>query len=369
MKKLTPKSANHMNETKIVCPQCGAEFAIPEHEHISIGIAIGKDSGLRTIHPAVVGQSPVPTNKTNAQMKVEAKLEALKQAGVDVSNLFAMKGTSGQEMIVRLQNGAINPVEDDDPIFSAIFRRGTVPNRRLFRRWVMSQVFHMMAYKGYGGEGFTAALKRKGYEYQWKMVVEEMRVQAKLSIRDHENFEERNHWFDTRVVCAMAEDYMTMLRDHIKDLPRKKCKGTPYIRIGHINVFEADIHKKIYEPLQHNIIRMATAKNPTNLVLGVLEFYDRIKKLWMNYSMPMSPVFIDAYKGAGAYFTMKNLILFHGCRMVNGCVKLDEAKSIKKLNEKAALYKVEGWRLFGVLKKLLADNNVNIYTKMAEWRK
>ena len=91
MKKLTPKSVNPVNETKIVCPQCGAEFAIPEHEHISIGIAIGKDSGLGTICPTVVGQSPEPISKPKSQMKAEAKLAALKDAGVDVSNLFAMR--------------------------------------------------------------------------------------------------------------------------------------------------------------------------------------------------------------------------------------------------------------------------------------
>lgn len=359
-----------MNETKIVCPQCGAEFAIPEHEHISIGIAIGKDSGLGTISPEVVGQSSVSSHKSHSQMKAEAKLEALKKAGVDVSNLFAMKGASGEEMIGRLQNGVINPVNEDDFIFNAIRNNGTVPNRRLFRRWVMSQVFHMMAYKGYGAiHGFTAALKNKGYEYQWKMVAEEMRVQAKLSIHDQENFNERNRWFNTRVVCAMAEDYIAQLRKHIEKLPQKKCKKVPYVRIGRMNVFVADLHKKIYEPLQHNIIRMTTAKNPMELALSVVEFYDRIKKLWMMYTIAMSPAFIDAYKGAGAYFTMKNLILFHGCRFYNGRVKQGEKKSISTLNEKADKYRFEGWRLFGVLKKLLKDNNVDIYQKMAEWRK
>ena len=141
MKKSTPKSANTVNETKIVCPQCGAEFAIPEHEHLSIGIAIGKDSGLGIVCPAVVGQSSEPIAKPKSQMKAEAKLAALKDAGVDVANLFAMKGTTGEEMIVRLQNGAISPVDEADPIFNASKTRGTVPNRRLFRRWITLRYF------------------------------------------------------------------------------------------------------------------------------------------------------------------------------------------------------------------------------------
>ena len=37
------------NETQVVCPKCGAEFAIAEKTHVTIGIAIGKDAGLGTI--------------------------------------------------------------------------------------------------------------------------------------------------------------------------------------------------------------------------------------------------------------------------------------------------------------------------------
>lgn len=38
-----------MKETKVVCPKCGSEIAIPEHESFVAGIAIGKDSGLGTV--------------------------------------------------------------------------------------------------------------------------------------------------------------------------------------------------------------------------------------------------------------------------------------------------------------------------------
>lgn len=38
-----------MKETKVVCPKCGAEMAIPEHESFAVGVAIGKDSGLGTV--------------------------------------------------------------------------------------------------------------------------------------------------------------------------------------------------------------------------------------------------------------------------------------------------------------------------------
>ena len=77
---------------------------------------------------------------------------------------------------------------------------------------------------------------------------------------------------------------------------------------------------------------------------------------------------IDAYKGAGSYYTCKNLIMFHGC-----CVKFphgygntfyDRDKSIDILKSKLDAYKGEGWRMFAFMKKLISDNNYDFYKEM-----
>ncbi|MFK2337385.1 hypothetical protein ACIXNI_23440 [Bacteroides fragilis] len=80
---------------------------------------------------------------------------------------------------------------------------------------------------------------------------------------------------------------------------------------------------------------------------------------------------MDAYKGAGAFFTMQNLIRFHGCTAIDDSGRrLDKYQSLAFLSAKAEEYKNgEGWRLLAVLKKMLADNNINIKKKMAAWRK
>jgi hypothetical protein len=50
--------------------------------------------------------------------------------------------------------------------------------------------------------------------------------------------------------------------------------------------------------------------------------------------------------------------------------RLDKYQSLAFLSAKAEEYKNgEGWRLLAVLKKMLADNNINIKKKMAAWRK
>jgi hypothetical protein len=68
---------------------------------------------------------------------------------------------------------------------------------------------------------------------------------------------------------------------------------------------------------------------------------------------------------------MQNLIRFHGCTAVNDRRRrLDKYQSLAFLSAKAEEYKDgEGWRLLAVLKKMLADNDIDIRKKMAEWRK
>lgn len=57
---------------------------------------IGEDSDLGTVYPATVGHTtPAKLPKT-----AQERIEALRNVGVDVSNLFAMKGANGGEHIV-----------------------------------------------------------------------------------------------------------------------------------------------------------------------------------------------------------------------------------------------------------------------------
>lgn len=359
--------------TKIVCPTCGTEFAIPETTHVAVGIVVGADSGLGTIYPETTGATHAPVPSAQSQKKAAEKIEALRKAGVNVDNLFSMKGASGQEIIARMENGNLSVVPDNDPIFAAIMGRGTVPNRRLFRRWVMAQVFHMLNFKSYRGNntGFIAALENKGYKYQWKMVLEEMRVQAKLATEDPENFALRNRWFNDDRIMQMANDYMEQLAAHINKLKVRHCKGVPYVKLGGANVFTADIQTKVLNPIAKTMLKIGEADSPRKLYYAVRSFVSTIQHWWFTNDARMAQAFKDAYKGSGAYFTMKNLILFHDASFRNGCIKLGQKKSLTMLENKANEYAAsqEGWRLFGVMKKLIADSGINIEKKMAEWRK
>ena len=361
-------------ETKVVCPKCGAEMKIQENESLTIGISIGKDSGLGTVElPLASNEQSNSNNK--AEMKASKKIQAMKAAGINVSNLFSVANAEGVERIARIENGEMEFLSDDDPIMSAIFKNGSVPNRRLFRRWVMGQVFHMITQKEWRtGKpvGFLTALQCKGYRYSWEMLIEELRVQSKLEMSDYENFVQRNRWFNKSVAIGMANDYYAQLTKYINKckLHCKKCKENPYITLNGKHIFVDDLVKKVFNPVERGIQAINSAKNMFELHKEILVFYGFVKKLYSPYNLTISQAFKDAYKGAGGYYTMRNLIMFHGCRMRSEKGNfLVTSSSLRELDKLAEEYKNgEGWRMFGAMKKLIADNGIDIEAKMNEWR-
>ena len=338
-------------ETNVTCPECGAELAIKGNE----------------ISGVTWNDAPARQSKTAME-----RIEALRSVGVDVSNLFAMRGANGGECIVSNEDGKLAILNDGDPIFKSIAEQGTVRNRRLFRRWVMAQMFHMLSYTDYCSRkpvGVTEMIHRLGYEYQWKMLLGELHTQMKMEPRDLASFSERNRWFNVRVVEAMAQEYVEHLTKHVDALPVKKCKGVPYKRVGGENIFEQDLYNKLYGPLNRAAGRIRYAKNAAQLYNAVKTFDDL--RVRLPHETPQYKAWVDAYKGAGAFFTMQNLIRFHGCLVIDDKgTQLDKNRSLIYLSLQADRYKnSEGWRMLAMLKKMLDDNGIDVARKMKEWRK
>lgn len=359
---------NKKKETNVLCPKCGTKFATPDRERTAVTTIIGKDSGLGTVYlPVAENGEPARLPKT-----AQARIKALRDAGMDVSHLFAMQGANGDEYLASNKDGKLSILDDNDPIFDYIATQGTVPNRRLFRRWVMAQMFHMLAHTDFRQKepvGVTEMIHRLGYDYQWKMLKNELYAQKKMENRDAVNFTDRNRWFNTRVAVSMAEDYLKKLQKHVDSLQFRKCKGVPYKHISGCNIFVSEIPAKIYEPIRSVIIRIRQAKNATQLYNAVKKFDDiRIR---LPHETPQCKEWVDAYKGSGAFFTMQNLIRFHDCIAFDDEGKeLDKYRSLAFVSAKAEMYENgEGWRMLAVLKKMLNDNGIDIKKKMKEWRR
>lgn len=310
-----------------------------------------------SIKCAVCGTEYVATNNNSCECrtsKAQAKLNALKAAGVNVDNLFAMTSVGSAGIIARFEDGKLEAIADNDPIFNSILNGGTIPDSNLYRRWVMAQTFHMLA-----SGNWTQSLRYRGYEYSWKMMIDELRTQCKLSSKDRENFEMRKMWFNRDVALVMCADYFRKLVEYIDSLKTRKCQGESYKRIKGYDYFVADIYDKIFAPLRVALRAVNKATSALSLHLAMVEFNNH--RIPLKWETPTCPEWVDAYKGCGAYYTLQNLINFHG-------LKLHTKETLSELAVSFSS-KGEGYKLLGVLKDELKRNNVDINRKIAEWRK
>ena len=324
-------------------------------------------------------EATAATKKTKAQMR----LEALKAAGVDVSKYFPL----GDDQLIKIENGAAVPVDMDDATIDSVGKQivegGYVSNWKLFRRWVMSQMFHMLRDMDKNGRTFNDVLQHKGYEYQWRMLENELYAQMKMASHgDHENAGARNRWFGGFVAADMAYDYIKKLRKYVdnnliykvkkdahgnvKKTYKHTCKGNPYVRLQNDDIFVADLEKKVYAPLGNLARKMYDSNTYKEVYYAVHEFNKKRKHL--AWDTKQADAFITAYKGSGSYYTMRNLIMFHGARFMKNGRKMSETDSLKELESKANLYDEEGWRMLGVLKQLIKDNNISVQGKILEWK-
>ena len=310
-------------------------------------------------------------------MNRNERMEKLDNAGIDTSKYFNVSLPNGLKpgatiSLVINENGEpmIVTNNQNDYIANQIIEDGYVRNTKLHRRFVMAQMFHMLNYVSWdkSESGYSAYLKnRYGYDYTFKMMLDEVKVLSKLEVRDRESFEERSHFFTKNVVIAVMEDYMVKLKEHVDRLPNHKCKGVPYKRVNRTNIFNDDLSKKLYMPLNGYIANVRFARNYTDISRYLAGFMRNMVKL--PYQTAKSKAWIDAFKGEGAYYTLKNLVMFHDCKVYAANTRytyynIEESMAI--LNSKLNEYQGEGWRMFALLKKVIKDNNFDFHKRLKE---
>lgn len=339
-----------METVKTNCPNCGAE--------IEITVNAVKEKKNRTIK---FGNG----EKVNA----EKRIEALKAAGINTEDFFTITNSKGEGVLMKWDGGIPVAVQSDE-VIEAIREKGVIPERRLFRRWVTGQMFEALSCKSYSGKklGFNEWLKWHPYEYQWKTLVEELRIQAKLYKTDKENFYKRHRWINGNTLIAASKHYMTLLKEVIESRQVRKCKGREYKRIGGDLYFCDEIEAKILKPLRDILGKMNEHDDP-QVIYCLADAFNQAR-VHLGWGMKKCPEWIDAFKGAGAYYTMENLILFGGCLWHgegNGKI-YDQKWSMKIIDNKADAYcNGDGWRMFAAMKKLLEDNNIDIEERRKQW--
>ena len=302
------------------------------------------------------------------------RMEKMNNAGISTGKFFTLNVTesipAGAKIHVMVDgNGNYVPVcGGSDAIANQIIEDGYVRNTRLFRRFVMAQMFRALnsEHKYWEKNGYNNYIKKHySFQYTFDMMLEEIRVLSKLEARDFESFVERSHFFTKDVVVKVMNDYITKLKAYVDGLQTRHCKGVPYKRIKNVDIFVADLDKKVYKPLEYIISEMKRANSYEEMRKALVKFKRQMVKL--PYETEKSKAWFDAYKGEGAYYTLKNLIMYHDCYIVsNRAEKLTGYNAVCFLNSKLDEYKGEGWRMFALMKKVIEDNKFDFNKRMAE---
>lgn len=345
---------------------------------------------------AVLCWREITENKTNTKenktMKKsrENRMEALKAANIETGKYFSVTLPEGLKPgstinVTISEDGSpviVSPEKkrnsEEESFLSQIYEDGYVRNTRLHRRWVMAQMFRMLNYKSYyiGKSGYDAYLNdHYGYQYQFEMMLEEIRVLAELQDRDIKAFNERSRFFIPDVVSYTCEDYINKLEAFVNKLPVHKCKGVPYKKVFGRNIFVEDLNKYVYYPQKSNfadVKRVVINIRNHSMTFSYKDLYRVLKKFCANmYRLPNETPkcreWKDAFKGEGSYYTLMNLIKFHGCRVpgVKGnMMSLND--SLADVESAVEQYRGLYYKLFAYMKRVIEANNFDFNKRMKE---
>lgn len=347
------------------------------------------------------------TMKKTAQ---ETRIEKLAQAGIATENFFDLSlriplnaevkiTVNGKEMTIGqpapiIGDGVAYGFKDNsgltetvvglpsiwdienDPVAQKIMENGYVKNTKIHRRWITAQTFGLLNYKSYRNPnrtGWECAVKDLySYNYCIEMLLEEIRVLGILQKEDKEAFEERSRFFNGDVVVYTLRDYYNRLQKYINKQNREKhrCyKGQPYVKLSRYgSVLIKDLQEKVYNPIEQAIAHIEyEANNGTyvsmyhHLKLFVKNYYNKLP-----YETTKCPIWKDAFKASGAFYTLQNTIRFTGM-ILEGCTNRYDSE--QKLYELLDKYKDEEWRLHKVLVDAIEYNNYNLAERITMYNK
>lgn len=279
------------------------------------------------------------------------RTNALNNKGIDTSKFFTLVANEDIPKGTKINIGVDATYE---PIAKQIQEDGYVANTRLHRRWVAAQYLRMLNHKN-GWHGYLNTCY--GYEYQFDMMTEEVRVLAKLATRDREVYNERATFFDFKTIHKVVQDYVADVKKHLNGLPRKNCKGKPYVHVPKFgNCFVDELDSKIITPIQ----------TMADICTGCWNYADMysllcaLKKVMIKlpYNTRKSKAWVNAFQAAGAYYTLKNLIMFHGVTLRVGDFDVRGEKAMYIL--RALLGRYKGYQFNAMLKATIESNNFDL---------
>jgi hypothetical protein len=238
-------------------------------------------------------------------------------------------------------------------IADTIKEDGYVKNTKLHRRWIMAQYMRMLNSK-YGWHNYLST--HYSYMYQFDMMIEEVRVLSILERRDVNVFNERSHFFNIPTIYAVLDDYLNDVEEYLETLQIKKCRRRPYVYIKCFgNCYVDELDTRVITPIKSLIDVCKKCKEYDEMYNALCAFKKVMIKL--PYQTTKSKAWVNAFQGEGAFYTLKNMVMYHNVTLPlgkNNTSYVGEA-AMDKLTELLGIY--EGYQYNALLKHTIEYND------------
>lgn len=311
-------------------------------------------------------------------MNANERMNVLANNGIDTSKFFNVKidkNALEKGVVLKLDGDSLTAslADDYNKLREEIRNNGTVACTKLYRRWICAQMLRIQKGIAEGRyKNIEEYMRNFRFEYMRDVISDEIHaIQSIYKDKDLETYKERSTFFTIPTIIAI---YATWTRDlkykiedakiHIQNRNRFGAEKKEYIEIGNRNFYLDEAKQDVMELNRLQRVLMlngtyASAERATKQMNQILEKYNHGRE--RIYSVPSH--FMDAYKASGAYYTLKNLVLFHECYLTNyqtaevfvGTEAFDYLKTYLD-----SMTYGEGYRLYALMKKCLKDNNVRL---------
>lgn len=287
------------------------------------------------------------------------------EANVEGSNM--PKGTYFLVPMEEMDTKTKKATTYTDPIEESIRNDGYIENHHLYRRWVMAQML-----RHFRNEKDPAAfdhyfISGKPYKYAWETTLNEMKAMKHLQ---GEELIKRERFFNLEVVKEMANEYNEQVKNYIAKLPQKwtvkNGKWAYYSKIPYgKEIKRSPKDKEFWASITEAVNKINEANTYWQMQKAVENFMATCP---MHLKMPKPNAWKNAFKGAGAYFTMDNMIKFHNCHWMlkSHYLMLPLSASLAKLEKAVEETKGEYYRLYAMMCDFVAYNHFDFDQRMKE---
>ncbi len=316
---------------KIKCPNCGTEFVEGSEKYIKYNLSSNKEY---TLIPKCIHNDNIKNRNEDNKMKTEETMDMKKLATLVLQ-------------MIEMNNASDNTDKNENNMYKN--KNGWAKNSRLngntycgfafnpymIRRFLPSQFMGLI--REYNGNVSGAIRQKYSYMYTIKYTLEEVRKLSMLEKRDKLAFYERSKLFSLQnckqIFCSYIDEIFKYIESYEKKCTRYSC-GTQ------VSIFMSNYGKVIMGTVRETIIKHNQIGKTINytedfkyVINDLLKMkekmkycnsYDELYKtmaafklLNLGHDTTKSKVFIDCFIKSGAYYTLKQMIMFDNISFKN----------------------------------------------------